>query len=91
MAALDEDGVGGILQCSEEGTTGLEFYSVLGWEGVEEASQIILWVLQKAAVFALAEICGFLRGRVWSSGFGKDRETGRCHPYLEETILEACL
>lgn len=45
--------------------TGLGFYSVLGWEGVEEASQIILWILQKA-VFALAEIGGFLRGRVWS-------------------------
>lgn len=58
LRAAGQEWGGGILRYSEEGTNGLEFYSVLEWEGVEEVSQIILWVFQKAVV-ALAVVWGF--------------------------------
>lgn len=61
LRAAGQEWGGGILRYSEEGTNGLEFYSVLEWEGVEEVSQIILWVFQKAVV-ALAVMWGIFLG-----------------------------
>lgn len=67
---------GGILRDSEEGTSSVGSYCVLGQDGVEEAPRITPWVLEEP-VLALGYGLGLFWGKIWNEGLGEGREPGK--------------
>lgn len=67
---------GGILRDSEEGTSSVGSYCVLGQDGVEEAPRITSWVLEEP-VLALGYGLGLFWGKIWNEGLGEGREPGK--------------